>query len=281
MLSYRHGFHAGNHADVFKHTVQWLLLSHFKKKAKPFVYIDTHSGAGRYDLTSEVANKTKEYKGGVQQVVSLDCACELLKPYLDFVQQYWTQNQYPGSPEIAAQVSRDNDKLILIEKHNSEIDVLRRNYHRDPRIAVHHRDGNEALVALCPPPIKRGVVLMDPAYELKTDYQDAAVTIARAHKKWSNGTFAIWYPLLAVDKDQDAFMSDAFSSESYQSVLKVSLSVEAQKQSFGMHGSVMIIVNPPWQLDEQLETVSKELLRLLQTTDGDVSLQWLRKEDNP
>lgn len=275
MLSYRHGYHAGNHADVFKHLVQFQLISHLKKKAKPFIYLDTHSGGGRYDLSSDFANKTEEYKTGVAPLLEQRLGQNSLAEFVSFIDSYFEQGVYPGSPEVATALMREQDRAILMEKHNSEIHVLKGNYFRDERVAIHHRDGNEGLVGLVPPAIKRGLVLMDPAYELPGDYQLAAKTVKASYKKWATGTYAVWYPMLAKAKDHDAMMQKAFSDPLFNSCVVLRFWVQSQPLDTGMYGSAMMVVNPPWQFAEQMESKLSELLSLIGGPDGGFSIDWL------
>jgi len=166
MLSYRHAFHAGNHADILKHAVISLLIDQLKQKDKPFCYLDTHSGGGCYDLTGEWANKKAEYLDGIARLWPLREQWPALKSYLDCVAALNngdTLHYYPGSPEIARAQLREQDRLILMELHNNEIDILRQHMHRDPRVALHHRDGFEGVVALTPPTPRRGLGAYRPA----------------------------------------------------------------------------------------------------------------------
>ena len=198
-----------------------------------------------------------------------------LTEFLAFVDSYFQQGMYPGSPEVATALMRDQDRAIFMEKHNSEIEVLKGHYFRDARIAIHHRDGNEGLVGLVPPSIKRGLVLMDPAYELSGDYKLAVKTLKASYKKWATGTYALWYPMLAKAKNQDTFMQQAFSDPCFKSCLLLKFWVKPQSVDTGMHGSAMLVINPPWQFEEKMDRMLAELLSTIGSGDGGYSIDWL------
>lgn len=268
MLSYRHAFHAGNHADILKHAVISLLIDQLKQKDKPFCYLDTHSGGGCYDLTGEWANKKAEYLDGIARLWPQRDKWPALKSYLDCVTALNSGDKlhyYPGSPEIARSLLREQDRLILMELHNNEIDILRQHMHRDKRVALHHRDGFEGLVALTPPTPRRGLALIDPPYELKEDYERVVKTLAKAWKRWSVGIYAVWYPLLGKEADRSQYMLRECEKLGIP-MLTAELSVQAQSPTWGMHGSGMTIFNPPWQFEQQLEKLLPELCSLLALT---------------
>lgn len=200
MLSYRHGFHAGNFVDVHKHVTLMLLLEALKKKDTPFCYIDTHAGAAVYDLQSEFAQKTREYETGISRLWELPDLPEPIAQYVAAVRKMNTGHgktfrYYPGSPEIAHQLLRSQDRLILMELHNTEIPILREHFENDQQVSVHHRDGFEGLGGLVPPREKRGLVLIDPAYEIKGEFDRVVETVTSAWQKWPTGIYAIWYPV--------------------------------------------------------------------------------------
>lgn len=294
MFSYRHSFHAGNHADVLKHICQMLIIEKLKIKDKGFVYIDTHSGAGIYGLDSAEAQKTQEYQQGIARVVNYRGDDPTILAYQALTAIYLKQEQYPGSPEIARLLMRPQDSLHLIEWHNQEVLNLKRNM-RGSNIAVHHRDGNEGLIAITPPKLARGMVLMDPAYESPSDYQQVLSTLSRAYNRWPTGTYAIWYPLLrkretnpANAEQQTGFTSASTKQGKSQQMLEqliglgcksllcVELNVRDETRDVGMYGSGMAIINPPWQLDQQLEACLPALVALLgQDPAAKYSVDWL------
>ncbi len=203
-MNYRHAYHAGSHTDVFKHAVLVMLLEHLRKKPKPFTVLDTHSGAGRYDLTAIEAEKTGEAADGVGRVIDKDVPAAAA--YLDLIRRLNPDGLriYPGSPAIIAAFLRDADRLIACELHEEEVAKLRRNFRSDSRVAVHHRDGYEAINAFVPLPARRGLVFIDPPYE-KDDreaYRRVAERLNAGLKKWPTGMFAAWYPLEGPDRDR-------------------------------------------------------------------------------
>ncbi len=262
MLSYRHGYHAGNHADVLKHIVLLGLLQKLLAKEKPFTYIDSHSGAGLYDLGSDFARTKAEYKSGIAPLWHCQPTDPLLSNYLEQIRAFNNPNElslYPGSPALALACLRDQDLMHLLELHTSEVEVLRGNFGGDKRASIHHRDAYEGLLALTPPEPRRGLALIDPSYEDKQDYQRVVTTIAKIHRRWPVGIIALWYPLLAKQRDRSGWLKSALSREGLAEVVSLELDVGAQEEEFGMHGSGMLIVNTPWQFKEQLQTTLEAL----------------------
>lgn len=266
MFSYRHSFHAGNHADVLKHLCQMLILQKLSIKTKPWTYIDTHSGAGLYSLASEESQKTAEYLQGIERLSGYTGECTAILNYQTLVNQFLQQDEYPGSPQIAAQLARENDKLVCMEFHNNEIANLKRNM-RGTAAGIHHRDGFEGLLAVSPPKPARGLVLIDPPYELANEYDLVVDTVAKALKKWSSAVIAIWYPLLGgragAKQPLANIMLDSLCELPCNNLLTVEMEVEQHNQDSGMYGSGLAIINAPWQLDEDLRQCIPQLHQLL------------------
>ncbi len=265
MLSYRHAFHAGNHADVLKHAVLSILFQQLKQKEKPFCYLDTHSGGGCYDLRDEWAQKKSEFVDGIARLWDEQEQWPELNAYFDCIKAVNTDNElhfYPGSPEIARAMLREQDRMILMELHNSEIEVLRQHMTRDARTAIHHRDGFEGLVGVTPPTPRRGLVLIDPPYELKEDYFQVVKTVEKTIKRWSVGIIAIWYPILGRDADRSVGMLKALEKTGLP-FITAELCVQEQSATWGMHGSGMAIINPPWQFDEKIAELLPRLTQRL------------------
>lgn len=284
MLSYRHGFHAGNHADVLKHLCLLVILEKLTAKDKPAVYIDTHAGAGLYDLESPEATKTSEYLTGVDKLKNYSGNNPDITSYQQIIARYLARQQYPGSPMLALEVLRETDKLHLMELHNSEIDNLRDNLnHR--RVTVHHRDGFEGLIALVPPAQKRGLVLIDPAYERADEYLQVTNNLQKAIRKWPTGVYAIWYPLLSARAGKKAGQSQNMLAQlvslAPKNALNVSFEVSDPRDDLDMYGSGLLIINPPWQLDEALQLIGSELPDLLgaELSHCQFKLEWLKHED--
>ena len=290
MLSYQHIFHAGNHADLLKHTVLIQVLKSLNKKDKPYTFFDTHSGSGLYDLTDNRSLKTGEAEKGIAAFSKVEGAgvSEVIPPafadYLSFVKTYLSDSRYPGSPEIERRLMRRQDTLILSELHPQEIENLRNNMKKpcesSPSVQVHNRSGWEMLKALTPPKTKRGAVLIDPSYEEASDYELAADTILAVHKKWSNGIIMLWYPLLSHREGEIESMLDritegarainqnieicdlrleVFDKNAHK---EVSLDEYRTSQTSGegknpprLYGSGMLVLNSPWKLEEETNAV--------------------------
>ena len=283
MLSYRHAFHAGNHADVLKHAVEALILTQLCSKEKPFCYIDTHAGGGCYDLRGDWAQKKAEYVDGIARLWADRAPWQAIDAYLQTIARLNPGQQldfYPGSPEVARQLSRPQDKLMLMELHNQEIEILRRHLWGDSRVAVHHRDGFEGLLGLLPPTPRRGLVLIDPPYELKEDYQQVVQTLKKAMQKWPTAIYALWYPILGKQADRSRTLLEQCKYAGWPSVLVAELEVAAQPEEWGMNGSGMLILNAPWQLDSQLAALLPRLCDKLAQGDGaQWRLEWLAKPE--
>lgn len=276
MLSYRHSFHAGNHADILKHLTLITLLDKLRSKDKPFVFIDTHSGSGLYDLQSDQARKTGEAESGAGRIWQQTGTDPCLQAYLEMLREYNPGSRlrrYPGSPAIAQGRLRADDRMILMELHNNEIELLRANFQHDARISIHHRDGFEGVVALSPPPVRRGLVLIDPAYELREDYDLAVKTCEKLLRRWAQGIVVVWYPLLGKTRDRGAWLRDRFGQKKFPDLLNLELLVGEQSADTGMHGSGMLIINTPWQTDQLLEASLNSLSSML--PGSSVRVQWL------
>lgn len=256
MLSYRHSFHAGNHADVLKHTVESLILTALMEKDKPFLYLDTHAGAGRYQLSGEHAERTGEYLEGIARIWQQPDAPELLKPYLAAVRNLnpgGTLRYYPGSPLIARHLLRADDKLELTELHSSDYPLLRSEFSKDARARVSRSDGYQQLKAKLPPPTRRGLILIDPPYEMKSDYQAVVKGIQEGYKRFATGIYALWYPV--VLRQQIKHMLKDLEATGIRNILQIELAVRPDSDQRGMTASGMIVINPPWKLKAQMETL--------------------------
>ena len=260
MLSYRHAFHAGNFADVLKHSVLSLILDYMTRKEKGFCYIDSHSGAGMYQLADAYAQKTGEYKDGIAKIINDEDAPESLEPYLSLIKSLNLSHDksselevYPGSPGIAKAFVRRQDSSHLFELHSTDIQHLEDFCQRWRKVFVKQSDGYKGVLGLLPPPSRRGVVLIDPPYELKEDYQKAVKTIIKAYSKFSTGTYILWYPVVKRELVEE--MQQAFKASAIKNVLQVEFCMAADTDEYGMTGTGLFIVNPPWQLTTQLEEI--------------------------
>ncbi len=264
MLSYRHAFHAGNHADVLKHFIEVQLLRYLAQKDKPFWYIDTHAGAGCYALDSGYAAQNAEYESGIARLWDRDDLPESLADYVALVKHINPDGQmklYPGSPLVAQALLRDGDRMRLFELHPSDSEILQQNF-SGQGVLVQTADGFGALKSLLPPPPRRALVLIDPPYEDKQDYQRVVSALKEGLKRFPSGVYAVWYPQL--QRSDARQLPEQLKQLPVKSWLNVALSVQGlSMDGFGMHGSGMFILNPPWNLHGVLQQVMPYLVRHL------------------
>lgn len=277
MLSYRHGFHAGNQADVLKHLILLQIMRALRRKDKAFCVLDTHAGAGCYDLQAPPAQQNREFRGGIGRLWTQST----LSPELaDYVQQVRALNPdgalrwYPGSPRLARALLRPQDRLLLTERHPTEAAALQREFAGDRQAAVHPTDGYGALTAFLPPPERRGLVLLDPAYELQDEWQRLIAAIQLIRRRWATGILAVWYPLL--DRTTDQRWHQALQALTIPALLCAELELYPENGPPGLRGSGMLLMNPPWQLDETLSRLLPELGRRLSVgAHTRTRLEWL------
>jgi 23S rRNA (adenine2030-N6)-methyltransferase len=275
MLSYRHSYHAGNHADVLKHLVLMQCIGHMNAKDKPYTLVDTHAGAGFYALDDEHAKRTGEYAEGIGRLWERKDLPPALAEYVALVRALngsATLRRYPGSPRIAANLLRDTapvrDTLRLCELHSTDFALLRRQF-KDAgrRVTVEQADGFEVLKAALPPPSRRGLVLIDPSYEIKSDYMKVSAAIKDGLKRFATGTYLVWHPMLpTIEANQ---MPDRLKRAGAGHWLHATLNVRAAAtKGRGMHGSGMFVVNPPWTLQATLEECLPYLANALAVDPG-------------
>jgi 23S rRNA (adenine2030-N6)-methyltransferase len=269
MLSYRHAFHAGNHADVLKHLVEILVLEYLVQKAgKPLRYIDTHAGPGTYDLGSSFASKNREFDTGISRLWERS---DLPRPLVNYVDHVRALNpggelqHYPGSPALAAKILHAGHRLQLFELHPDDAGRLQRWAGRDPRIKVQHSDGFAALKAVLPPVEKRALVMIDPPYEVKTDYDTAVDALQLASRKFATGVYVLWYPLL--NRGLVSAMLSKLRAMSVKHLLAELPVMPAAEQ--GMYGSGVFVINPPWLLQQQLQECLPYLQDVLASPDAE------------
>ena len=258
MFSYRHAFHAGNHADVLKHAIFVHILDHYNRKDTPYWVIDTHAGAGIYDLRSEWAIKNGEFADGLDRLLGAAAMPAMIERYLEEIQHFnpdGIANFYPGSPWLALRAMRPGDRLRLFEMHPAEVDVLRRNLETQGRAAlrqtmIYQADGFSGLKGLLPPPSRRGIVIIDPSYEDKHDYRKTLQTIKDGLQRFSTGCYAVWYPLVQRREAQELSRSlERLPAPWLHATLTVR---KPAGDGFGLHGSGMFVLNPPWTLHGEL-----------------------------
>ncbi len=293
MFGYRHAFHAGNFADVFKHAVLVELLDSLSQKDKPFWVLDTHAGVGHYDLLSDASTKTAEYKAGIQQIWQKPLPeltryiAAINQAYQHMVAQRTYQqlpvithphHYYPGSPQLILNALRADDRLVACELNAADCSILKSYFRNQPKIAIHLKDGFEAIRAFCPPQIKRGLVFIDPPYEDKKDFQRLYTAAQYLHKHWRNAMLAIWYPILSGNYHLD-LLAD-WQTGITQQQLGESLNLIFQitsNETQGMSGCGMLIMNPPWQLDQWAIKMSDALLGLMrQSSAAHYQVKWLK-----
>ena len=270
MLSYRHNFHAGNFADVLKHIIQCLILNALSQKPKPYVYFDTHAGAGRYDLTNVKSLKISEHKYGIDKILSLKETPDSIKTYLDAVKSinkdHTMLKYYPGSPLLAQLIMSTSNRLELSELHPTDFNLLKQEFVHVRNACIEKIDGYKNLVSKLPPIQRRALVLIDPPYELKTEYQDAFNAIKLAHKKFATGIYALWYPVVSREKIETFVLK--FKKSGLKDILRVEMNVKKEDDNYGMTGTGMLIINPPWKIKSQLTDLLPWLLQQLKQDDN-------------
>jgi len=283
-MNYRHAYHAGNFADVLKHVVLIMLVEHLKKKPAPFFYLDTHAGRGRYDLSEAQAQRSGEYKEGIGRL--LEARAASLPPevaaYVALVRDsagkgHSAITAYPGSPLLVARLRRPDDRLVLMETLPKEASALEAALGRQRQVSVIEGDGYAALKAQLPPREKRGLVLIDPPYESDLEFDRVLAGLELAHERWPMGTYCVWYPL--TDRAGPVRFQRGLERSGIRRVLDVRLGVLPPDAQVGMAGAGLVIVNPPWQLDERLKELMPRLHRLLSPEGtGSTGVEWLVPE---
>ena len=271
-MNYRHAFHAGNFADVFKHALLARILAYLNRKETPYRVIDTHAGEGGYDLAREEAERTGEWREGIGRLAAgavESSAADLLRPFLDVVGPCDADGRpalYPGSPLIAQKLARSGDRLVFCEKHPEAFAALRKRFGRDRRVRTLDLDGWTALGAFVPPPERRGLVLVDPPFEAKDEFATLAKSFAAAHAKWPTGVYALWYP---VKNPADArALWGSVRESGAKSALRLELAIAPFAEGAGLVRTGLIVANPPWTLQDEARALLPELARLMERKPG-------------
>lgn len=280
-MNYRHAFHAGNFADVFKHAILLALLDALTAKDKPLCYFDTHAGRGSYRLDDAEALKTGEWRAGIGRLFDAPDPPKSLRRYLDAIRACnpdGAPRVYPGSPWLAAQASRANDRLVLCETQDDEAAALRTLFRDDPRVHVHRRDGYAALNALLPPAERRGMVLIDPPFEAQeAEFAVIEAALAQARARWPNGVYAVWYPIKS--RRAVAPFHRRMSEGPFDAVVVAELMVQPDDSPLRLNGCGMLVANPPWKLDDVLAAMLPALRDMLaQSARAEGHLRRLRGE---
>lgn len=286
-MNYRHAYHAGNFADVVKHIILTRILEYMKLKDAAFRVIDTHAGIGLYDLMGPEAAKTIEWKSGIFRLMEavdndeLDAeTTALIAPFINAVKAENTTSDiryYPGSPLLTRHLLRKQDRLSALELHPNDVKTLAKLFDGDYQVRVTHLDGWLAMGAHLPPKEKRGVVLVDPPFEIGGEFDRLASNLAKAHKKFSGGTYALWYPV--KDHREVKKFHQALYDTGIQKIMVAELSIRAPSLEPRLDGTGMIIVNPPYVLEKELKLILPALVKLLCEDKGaGYRLNWIRKE---
>jgi 23S rRNA (adenine2030-N6)-methyltransferase len=280
-VNYRHAFHAGNFADVVKHAILVRVLLHLHGKDAAFRAFDTHAGIGRYDLAGETPNRTGEWRNGIGKLLENPPAGEaasLLAPYLDLVR---AQNgggklrYYPGSPAIMQALCRPQDRMQFCELHPEDFAVLRGNL-RDPRASITAIDGWTALKAYLPPKERRGLVLIDPAFEEPGEFGRLADGLAEAHRRWATGIYLLWYPI--KDRDEVRHFERRMAGLQIAKMLRAELSIGTLPKPEALHACGLILINPPWRLEDELKILLPALrTALAANSDALYRLDWIAR----
>ena len=278
-MNYRHAYHAGNHADVLKHIVLTRVIEHLKKKDKPFRVIDAHAGIGLYDLSGIEAGKTREWESGIGKMLALFApeVEALIAPYRQVIGELnsgGVLSTYPGSPELALRLMRLGDSLIANELHPEDAMALERHVTGDRRVKVTTLDAGICIKAHLPPPERRGIVLIDPPYEAKTETERALRMLAHGLRRFAQGVFVLWYPLKA-DPIAEVLTAE-ITALGVAATLKVEMRVREAFTGGGLAGSGLLIVNTPWKLDAELRVIVPAMAQRLGLGDwGQATVEWL------
>ncbi len=281
MLSYRHSFHAGNHADVLKHIVLMLILENLKQKEKGFYYLDTHAGVGRYRLFGDEAEKTAEFVEGIGRLWDKTDLPPDVQRYVDLIKKLNYGGKelryYAGSPLIAAQLLRAQDRALLTELHPSDYPLLRNNFKQFENITAKRDNGFQQLKATLPPKERRGLVLIDPPYELKEDYDLVVKAVEEGYKRFATGVYAIWYPV--VLRQQTKRIIKGLEATDIRKILQIELAIRPDSDQRGMTASGMIVINPPWTLEGQMRQILPYLTQtLVPEGTGSWQVSWITPE---
>jgi 23S rRNA (adenine2030-N6)-methyltransferase len=286
VVNYRHAFHAGSFADVLKHAVLCRILHHLRSKPAAFRVIDTHAGAGLYDLAGPEANRGGEWHDGIERLMAASLsppAAELLAPYLEVIGALNERGRltvYSGSPALARAALRPQDRLIACELEPKAAAALKANLRGDVRIKTMDIDGWTALAAYVPPKERRGLVLVDPPFEQDGDFTQLASGLGLAHRKWPSGIYMLWYPIKGRS-GPDA-LAKRLRRLGIPKILRAELTVASLADPTRLNGSGLILVNPPWTLENELSILLPELAKLLgRNGKGGFKLDWLAGEETP
>lgn len=256
MLGYRHAFHAGNHADVLKHLVLYHCLRYMTRKPKPLLYLDTHAGAGAYRLEEGYAAQNREWETGVGRLgARLPATPAPVEEYLRFTFEFGRERpgEFPGSPALASRLLRPGDRLVLRELHPADFEELASRFSGDPRAQVRREDGYSSLKSSLPPPSRRALTMVDPPYEVVSEYDRVVEALGEALGRFETGTYLVWYPLL--ERPEARSLPARLSALTERPRLSGELRVRGSSPGDrGLAGSGILVVNPPWPLESVLRS---------------------------
>jgi 23S rRNA (adenine2030-N6)-methyltransferase len=278
-VNYRHAFHAGNFADVHKHVILLALIERLKRKPTPLFYLDTHAGRGRYDLNSDEARRSSEWRDGIGRLLNTTPRSQDIRAYLDAVAVIRPHGEprYPGSPLIAVDALRRGDRAVLVEQQPQEARALEIEMRGRRNVSVQRTDGYAALKAYLPPKENRGLVLIDPPYESPREFAAAEQALRFGLSRWPNGMFALWYPI-KLGPEAQRFL-DSMQTSGLRKLLTLELGIRPADSPLGLNGSGMLIANPPWQFDTEMLATMQELHSILSPDGaGAAHVEWLVPE---
>jgi 23S rRNA (adenine2030-N6)-methyltransferase len=286
-MNYRHLYHAGNFADVMKHVVVVGLIASLLRKETPFCVLDTHAGTGQYDLMSEPAKINKEYNGGIMKVLAQDNPPPLIKRYLGCIQKinsrlsesrFASLRYYPGSPFIVRPFLRPQDRIIATELHPQEYQELKKATGFDRQIATHQMDGYQGLKAFLPPKERRGLVLIDPPYENPNEFKQLTAALTVALKRWETGIYAIWYPI--KERHPIEQFHHLLKETINRPMLVTELSIYPEDLPSHLNGCGLLIINPPWKFDQEMNQTLPWLWKTLAVSHQGTSRVYSLKSEN-
>lgn len=284
-MNYRHAFHAGNFADVFKHALLTRILLYMVQKPAKMMMLDTHAGTGLYDLKSDEAQRSPEWQHGIARIAEADlgAATGLFAPYLKIALQGQSEfhlNVYPGSPYVARDLLRPIDRLVLSELHGLDADTLRENMGRDKRVDVRHANGYASIKALVPPLERRGLIFIDPPFENPDEWDDMIGSVNLALGKWPTGTYALWYPL--KNGNEGNALCEALDQTKITKMLLLELQIqpcgaEGKHTRKGLSGCGMVVINPPYVLAQEADLMLPEMAKNLAIGESGWRVEWVKQ----
>jgi 23S rRNA (adenine2030-N6)-methyltransferase len=280
MLSYRHMFHAGNFADVFKHALLTRLVIAMSGKEKPYLYLDTHAGIALYDLMHSWAQKAREYENGIARLWHAKDLPSVLEPYMEAVRAvnpHPTLRFYPGSPLVAKRFMGDADRMVLVELNKVDCGELENVMSRERHVSVQCMDAYQSLKTYLPPPERRGLVLIDSSFDRARELNRVLKALKEAHARWATGVYAVWYPLMEAESMRNFALE--IQRSRIRKVLRLEIEVRERDESGIIPGCGMLVVNPPWHFDQEAKVIAEWLAKKLVVSGRPrARVDWLVKE---